>query len=63
MLKVDRATPAAQLRLRRGDLIRTVAEEPIDDVAELKAVLRERPLPWRLEVERAGQRLAVVIGG
>ncbi|HEX6112041.1 MAG TPA: Do family serine endopeptidase, partial [Geminicoccaceae bacterium] len=26
VLKVDRATPAAQLRLRRGDLIRTVAE-------------------------------------
>jgi serine protease Do len=63
VLKVDRATPAARLRLRRGDLIRSVAEEPIEEVAELKTLLRERPLPWRLEVERAGRRLAVVIGG
>jgi Do/DeqQ family serine protease len=63
VLEVDRATPAAQLRLRQGDLIRIVADEPIEEVAELKAILREHPLPWRLELERAGQRLAVVIGG
>jgi S1-C subfamily serine protease len=63
VLKVDRATPAAQLRLSRGDLIRTVADKPIEEVAELKTILREHPLPWRLEVERAGRRLAVVIGG
>jgi S1-C subfamily serine protease len=53
----------ARLRLRRGDLIRTIGEEPVDDVAQLKTILRERPLPWRLEVERAGRELAVVIGG
>jgi serine protease Do len=63
VLKVDRGTPAARLRLRRGDLIRTLAEEPIDDVAELRAIVARRPLPWRLEVERGGQRLAVVVGG
>jgi S1-C subfamily serine protease len=57
------AGPAARLHLRRGDLIRTVPEEPIETVAQLKTILRERSLPWRLEVERAGQRLAVVIGG
>jgi serine protease Do len=63
VLKVDAPTPAARLRLRRGDLTRTVAEQPVEDVAQLKRVLRERPLPWRLEVERAGRKLAVVIGG
>jgi Do/DeqQ family serine protease len=63
VLKVDAPTPAARLRLRRGDLIRTVAEQPVEDVAQLKTVLRERPLPWRLEVERAGRKLAVVLGG
>jgi S1-C subfamily serine protease len=57
------ASPTARLHLRRGDLIRTVAEEPIETVAQLKTILRERSLPWRLEVERAGQRLAVVTGG
>jgi serine protease Do len=63
VLEVDRGTPAARLHLRRGDLIRTVAEAQIDDVATLKAVVAEQPLPWRLEVERGGRRLAVVIGG
>ena len=62
VLKVDPASPAAQLRLRRGDLVRTIAEPPIDHVAELKTALRKSQLPWRLEVERAGRRLAVVIG-
>jgi S1-C subfamily serine protease len=32
-------------------------------VATSKAAIAERPLPWRIEVERAGRRLAVVIGG
>jgi Do/DeqQ family serine protease len=63
VLEVERGTPAAGLRLRRGDLIRTVGEARIDDVARLKAVLAEQPLPWRIEIERAGRRLAVVIGG
>jgi Do/DeqQ family serine protease len=63
VLKVERATPASQLGLRRGDLIRTVADAPVDEVAELKDTLQEHPLPWRLEIERAGRRLAVVIGG
>jgi S1-C subfamily serine protease len=63
VLKVDAPTPVARLRLRRGDLIRTVAAQPVEDVAQLKTILRGRPLPWRLEVERAGRKLAVVIGG
>ena len=63
VLRVDAPSPAAQLGLRRGDLIRSVAEEPIEGVAQLKTALRKSPLPWRLEVERAGRRLAVVIGG
>jgi serine protease Do len=63
VLKVDRGTSAARVRLRRGDLIRVIAGEPIDDVAELRAVLGRQALPWRLEVERGGRQLAVVVGG
>jgi Do/DeqQ family serine protease len=63
VLKVDRGSPAARLRLRRGDLIRSIAAEPIDDVAELRAIVGRQPLPWRLEVERGGRQLAVVIEG
>ena len=62
VVKVDRGTPAASVRLRQGDLIRSVAEEPIHDVAKLKTVVA-RPLPWRLEVERGGRPLAVMIDG
>jgi hypothetical protein len=64
VLEENRATPAAQLGLPRGDLIRTVADAPIDEVAELKDIVQqEHPLPWRLEIERAGRKLAVVVGG
>jgi S1-C subfamily serine protease len=63
VLKVDRGTPAARLRLQRGDLIRTIAQTRIDDVAALEAILAERSLPWRLEVERGERRVAVMIGG
>jgi serine protease Do len=63
VLEVDRGTPAASIRLRRGDVIRSLAGEAIDDVAELKRVVTQRPLPWRLEVERGGRPLAVVIDG
>jgi Do/DeqQ family serine protease len=63
VLKVDRGTPAASVRLRRGDLIRGLAGEAIDDVSELKRVVTQRPLPWRLEIERSGRRLAAMIGG
>jgi serine protease Do len=63
VLEVDRGSPAARIRIRRGDVIRAVAETRIKNVAELKTVVAERPLPWRLEVERGGRRLAVTIGG
>jgi Do/DeqQ family serine protease len=62
VLKVERGSPAAQLRLQRGDLVTRVGERTIQDVAQLTAALRRVRPPWRLEVERDGRRLAVVIG-
>jgi hypothetical protein len=48
----------------KRDAGRPDAREPCEtDMARREAILRERPLPWRLEAERAGRRLAVVIGG
>jgi Do/DeqQ family serine protease len=63
VLKVERGSPAAQLRLRRGDRVTRVGDQPIGDVAQLTTALRRARPPWRLEVEREGQRLAVVITG
>jgi Do/DeqQ family serine protease len=63
VLKVERGSPAAALRLRRGDLVVALADRAIEDVDQLSQVLRTARQPWRLEIEREGQRLAVVIGG
>ena len=63
VLKVERGSPAAQLRLRRGDRVTRVGDQTIGDVAQLTTALRRARPPWRLEVERDGQRLAVVITG
>jgi serine protease Do len=61
VLGVDRRSPAAQLGLRRGDRILTLADRAIDRVATLLDVLdRVRP-PWRLAIERRGRELAVTI--
>jgi serine protease Do len=63
VLKVERGSPAAQLRLQRGDLVTRIGDRSIQDVGQLTAALRRARPPWRLEVERGGQRLAVVIAG
>ena len=63
VLKVERGSPAAELRLMRGDLVTAVADQAITDVDQLTRLLKRLRPPWRLEIERAGERLAVVIGG
>ncbi len=63
VLKVARGSPAAELRLKRGDLVTKVADRPVEDVDQLTELLQKARQPWRLEIEREGERLAVVIGG
>ena len=61
VLRVDRGSPAARMRLKRGDRIAAIDDQAIDEVRELEQILTVRRPPWRLEIERAGRRLAVVI--
>ncbi len=63
VLKVAPDSPAAALRLERGDRVATVADQPVKSVEQLSELLRKARQPWRLEIERAGDWLAVVIGG
>jgi S1-C subfamily serine protease len=58
---VQRGSDAARLRFRGGDIIARLAGQRIDNVERLSAVVRERSLPWQLEVERGGRMLSVVI--
>jgi Do/DeqQ family serine protease len=62
VLKVARGSPAARLRLLPGDRVHAVAGRRIGEVGELARLLRTARPPWRLEIERDGQKLAVVIG-
>jgi len=61
VIGVERGSDAARLRFRRGDIIARLAGERIERVERLSEVVRERSLPWQLEVERGGRSLAVVI--
>jgi serine protease Do len=61
VIGVERGSDAARLRFRRGDIITMLAGERIESVEELSRVVRERRLPWHLEVERGGRPLAVMI--
>jgi serine protease Do len=58
---VARGSDAARLRFQRGDIITGLAGERIGSVERLSKVVRERGLPWHLEVERGGRRLAGTI--
>ena len=62
VLKVARGSPAARLRLLPGDRVRALAGRQVREVGELARLLRAARPPWRLEIERDGQKLAVVIG-
>ncbi len=62
ILKVRRRSPADQVGLRRGDVIVSVADQPIETVAQLRNSVARLPSVWRLEVNRNGRRLGVTIG-
>jgi Do/DeqQ family serine protease len=63
VLKLAPGSPAADLGLQRGDLVTAVAGQRVESVDQLTRLLGTVRPPWQLEIERAGQRLAVVIGG
>ena len=62
ILRIDRRSPADRLGLRRGDVIASVADQPVDSVRELTDSLYNLPPVWRLEIDRGGRRLGVTIG-
>lgn len=59
--KISRRSPADHLGLRRGDIIASIADEPIAGVDQLENSLYRLPRTWRLEIDRGGRRLGVTI--
>ena len=62
VLQVQPGTPAARLGLRPGDRVLTVGDQPVDDVDQLESRLDRSYRQLRIEIERDGRRLAVVLG-
>ena len=62
ILRILRRSPAARLGLRRGDVVASVADQPVDSVAQLADTLYDLPSVWRLEINRGGRQLGVTIG-
>ena len=61
VLDIERGSDAARLRFRLGDVITRLGGQMVEDVAILDEIVRTQARPWRLEVERGGRVLAVVI--
>lgn len=58
---VERNSPADQLGLQPGDIVRGVNGHKITDTSVLDAAVRASPLYWRLAVERNGQIIQQII--
>lgn len=61
ILRIGRRSLADQLGLRRGDVIVSLADQPVDSVDQLEASLDRLPASWRLEIDRGDRRLGVTI--
>ncbi|MEM7021841.1 MAG: Do family serine endopeptidase [Pseudomonadota bacterium] len=61
VLDIERGSDAARLRFKLGDVITRLGGQMVEDVAILDEIVRTQARPWRLEVERGGRVLAVVI--
>ncbi len=58
---IDRGSDAERLQFRRGDIILRLGGKDIESVELLESVVGALRRPWRLEVERGGRLLQVVI--
>jgi serine protease Do len=58
-----RGSIANRLQLQPGDIVLKVNRQPINRVADLRAVLAEPAERWDITIRRAGQSLTMSIGG
>jgi len=63
ILDVANGSPAQRFGFRRGDVVVSVNDKPIQKTRDLDQVTRQESRAWRLVLMRGGQRLAVQFGG
>lgn len=61
--EVEQGSPAQQVGLQVGDILRTINSQTIETTTQLAPILSSRPRQWRIAVERGGQLLTTVVGG
>ena len=63
VVNMERGSAANRLGFRIGDLVRAVNGREVPTVADLKAFLRGKAERWRINIERDGKFLNLVING
>ena len=63
VVNLERGSAANRLGFRIGDLVRAVNGQEVPTVADLKAFLRGTAERWRINIERDGKLLNLVING
>lgn len=63
ILDVANGSPAQRLGFRRGDVVVSVNEKPIQKTRDLDQATKQEGRQWRLVLMRGGQKLAVQFGG
>ncbi len=58
---VDDSSPASQLGLKRGDILRGVNGKTVGTTAQLRDILKTPSRVWRISIERNGQMLTTVV--
>jgi Do/DeqQ family serine protease len=61
--EVQDNTPAAELGLKKGDLIVSIDEETVSSTKDVEALGKTRNYYWKLSVGRDGQVVTTVVGG
>jgi Do/DeqQ family serine protease len=63
ILDVANGSPAQRFGFRRGDVVVSVNDKPIQKTRDLDQATKQETRSWRLVLMRGGQRLAVQFGG
>ena len=63
ILDVANGSPAQRFGFRRGDVVVSVNDKPIQKTRDLDQATKQESRSWRLVLMRGGQRLAVQFGG
>jgi Do/DeqQ family serine protease len=63
ILDVANGSPAQRFGFRRGDVVVSVNDKPIQKTRDLDQAVKQESRSWRLVLMRGGQRLAVQFGG